>query len=95
MDAEARLEALRKKANAADKKRKRNAKEAGEVELDKQLQSKRNKGDDQQEEKKSRATIVRPEAPESQELNGHINFWADMEKGVCHLGPCYLMQTSC
>ena len=75
MDAEARLESLRKKA-ASEKKRKRNAKDVGEVELENQLQAKKHK------EEESRVSIVRPEAEASQELDGHINFWADMEKGV-------------
>lgn len=107
-DAEARLEAMRNKANGsktlsdiavhatdstssvAGKKRKRGREaDPGEEELDRQLAGRGwsasiARGTSvQAEAEESRATIVRPAAlQETQEFNGHINFWAAEEKGV-------------
>jgi len=69
-DSEARLTFLRKRA--------RKEVDQGEKALEKQLKGK-------SDEIENRATIIRvPESsvPTSIESNGHINFWADMERGV-------------
>jgi hypothetical protein len=80
-DSESRLEILRKRA-----KKHRGGRDEAELALERQLEGGRassSKALEEEERQTSRAVIVPPPVPEpSMETNGHINFWADLEKGV-------------